>query len=226
VTADIPTTLNATTFSGNVTLSSGSVAAAQFIAQAASGPDFLLYASGNATNQKYSRITDNGSGVIFDFLNDALSADSAYLVVTRSGYTATGASFNVPVSIQGQAALTDQGAWTAYTPTLSATSGTYGSGATVSGRYVQLGRLVCMTATVNTPNIGSAAGGAVITLPVAQRSGSTAIGQGRENAVNGKMLQVITDGANSVQILNYDNSSPIVAGAQYLVSFTYEAAAG
>lgn len=109
---------------------------------------------------------------------------------------------------------------TGYSPTLSATSGTFTT-ASAAGRYLQIGKLTFFEVTVTITTVGSATGGVVVTLPFTINTGSgVVVFAGRENGVSGKMLQAYGS-SNTVTIVNYDGTSPIAAGASPVISGVY-----
>jgi hypothetical protein len=116
------------------------------------------------------------------------------------------------------------GAWTAYTPTITAGTGTFTTVAG-SGRWAQIGKVVFGTVTVTVTTNGTAAGHVIFTLPTTAHATNLMIGNGRENASSGKLLQTYVDGtATQASVFNYDNTYPAADGSSLLVSFTYEAA--
>jgi hypothetical protein len=113
------------------------------------------------------------------------------------------------------------GAWTTYTPVITAASGTFTT-VSAAGRYKQIGKTVFIFVSVTITTNGTAAGYVVATLPV-NSLGNGNIIAGRESAVAGKMLQAIV-GAASMIILNYDNTYPGGDGCALLMTGVYEAA--
>lgn len=79
------------------------------------------------------------------------------------------------------AKLTTPGAWTAYTPTLTAatTNPTLGSGATQQGTYMQIGKLVVARFILAFGSSGSAGSGAYwVNLPVNSNGATATYGSG------------------------------------------------
>ncbi|MET4283574.1 hypothetical protein [Bradyrhizobium sp. LA6.12] len=116
------------------------------------------------------------------------------------------------------AALT--GAWTSYTPTVSAGTGTFTS-ASATGVYKQIGKTVLFTVTITITTNGSGATNVTVTNPV-NTNGSNAGAFGREVGVSGKMLQGVINTSN-MNIYNYDNSYPGATGAFIVMSGFYAA---
>lgn len=115
---------------------------------------------------------------------------------------------------------------TAYTPAISATSGTFTS-ATADGRYEVQGKRVFLWVRVNITSNGTATGGIVVDLPSGLPS-ATGIGarlSGSEGSVSGVMCQArINGGSTNMQIFRYDNTYAGGTGASIIVSGWYERA--
>lgn len=115
-----------------------------------------------------------------------------------------------------------QSAWAAWTPTVTAESGTFTS-ASGSGRYQQIGKTILWSASLTITTAGTGAGGVKFTLPVAAHASAAHIGSGRESAVTGVTIWVIMNGVNGF-IYRYDNASIIGSGRTIVASGSYEAA--
>lgn len=115
-------------------------------------------------------------------------------------------------------------AWTTYTPTVTAASGTFTT-VTAFGRYKQIGKTVFIQITVQIGANGTAAGSVDVTLPFTSAAVSFAqwVLAGREGALAGKMLQgSINSSSTTCVIGNYDNSYPGNTGALLNLSGVYE----
>lgn len=145
------------------------------------------------------------------------------LTQTLTNKTLTSPTLTAPVATGSLASF--GGAWTAFTPTVTAQAGTFTS-TSASMRYTQIGKTVMFQGTVTITTVGTAANSVNITIPVAAQAGTLglSVGTGRESALGGKALTVTLANTGAATILNYDNSSPIAAGAVLRVSGTYEAA--
>lgn len=119
----------------------------------------------------------------------------------------------------------NDGAWTTYTPTLSAQSGTYTS-ATVSGRYIRIGKLCIVQNQVVITTNGTAAVQTIVTAPfTAASNGVLYHGCGRENAATGTMLQTrIGSGASQFFIADYTGGYYGANGRQFDLVIAYEVA--
>lgn len=127
---------------------------------------------------------------------------------------------NAATALANLGGMANPGAWTAYTPSLTPGSGTFGS-ASATGKFVQLGKTIHFTINVTITTNGTAAGFINASLPTTVNT--TGVAAGRENLVTFKMLQgLFSAGTATVTIVNYDNTYPGVNGASIFVSGTYE----
>jgi hypothetical protein len=112
------------------------------------------------------------------------------------------------------------GAWTAFTPTISASSGTFTT-VSASGTYAHLGKIIVFQMTITMTTIGTAAGTLRATLPTTANNIATF--SGRENAVTGLMVQGnVSPASNTLSILKADNTSIIASGNVIRISGFYE----
>ena len=118
---------------------------------------------------------------------------------------------------ENDAALADRDApWTAYTPTVSVTSGA----GTATGRYKKLGKTVHLHIDVTVTTGGSAL---VVSLP----AGMSAVGithiVGREVAATGSTHVGIVSGT-AFQVVRYDNAVAMTTGWRIVLGGTFEVA--
>jgi len=114
-----------------------------------------------------------------------------------------------------------EGRWISYTPTLTASAGTFTS-TTTTGAYTMYGKTVHARIKIVVTTVGTATGGMIVTLPV-NTSTQQMMGYGREDVSTGMMLQARWNSSSQCQIWRYDNASVIAANTFY-VSLTYEVA--
>lgn len=114
-------------------------------------------------------------------------------------------------------------AWTSYTPTVTAGSGTFTT-VSATGKYCKIGKTVFWRVHVTITTIGTAAGGVYVTLPVTAQTATDSAFYGREDAITGNSLNGRFVNSTTATILQYNNSSPIVAGYQLKFGGAYEAA--
>jgi hypothetical protein len=111
--------------------------------------------------------------------------------------------------------------WQAYIPTVTSTSGAYGS-ATASGSWLQQGHIVFLTANVSVAAKGSGAGELLVSLPTAAPIiGGLGMGRNEDTGVIGAFT--VGAGQTTAQFSNYDNSDPVAASgaSDFLLSMFY-----
>jgi hypothetical protein len=114
------------------------------------------------------------------------------------------------------------GAWTAYTPTITANTGTITT-KSASGRYTQIGKTVHFHATIFITTNGSGAGFVIATMPVTAQNANACALYGRSD-LTGKGLSGVMISTTTIAILNYDGTYPGADGANLRIDGTYEAA--
>ena len=145
----------------------------------------------------------------------ASAADTPARLAVGSNY-----GFLQADSTQSTGLLWNNAAWTTYTPTLSAQSGSFTS-ATVSGRYTRIGKLCVVQNRVTITTNGTAALSTIITAPFTAKSTSGVMysGFGRENAVTGLMLMTrIYSGESNIYANVY--SGGYMGGNGYVLDTT------
>ena len=145
----------------------------------------------------------------------ASAADTPARLAVGSNY-----GFLQADSSQSTGLLWNNAAWTTYTPTLSAQSGTFTS-ATATGRYIRIGKLCIVQNRVSITTNGTAAQAVAVTAPFTSIAAVSQIyaGTGRENAVTGNQLNSRISQADSIiYIGRYDGAYP--GGNGYQLDFT------
>lgn len=128
--------------------------------------------------------------------------------------------------VSGLAAKLDTpGAWTAFTPTITAASGSFTT-VSATGKYCQIGKTLFVSVKIDITTNGTAAAGVRFTLPGDAPVGTlTYSGTGRENNVTGSMCQVVTGiGSTFATVFTYGNAHPGGDGYSLLCTLTYELA--
>jgi len=117
-------------------------------------------------------------------------------------------------------------AWTSYTPTVTASSGsitTYSA----AGWYSQSGKTVVAQARVTITTVGTAAGTMVVTLPITAATGTSKewIGAALEGQTTGNSgWASVLSGATAVNIRSYNFGTFFGSGNQIIFTVVYEVA--
>jgi hypothetical protein len=116
----------------------------------------------------------------------------------------------------------DSGAYTSYTPTLSASSGSFTS-ASVAGNYKRIGKVCVTRFQVTITTNGTAAGVILITMPFTSTGYST--GTWREVQSIGNAGQTFLSSSTQIGMTNFtDNSYPGANGRTFQGTIIYEVA--
>jgi hypothetical protein len=211
--------------------SSNSIQCALGLTFATANPSYKGILLGGPNN--IIEVVNSGSGCTLGAVE--FGADPGQNNVTVAGNQATGVAIsgtpnktdNVSVFVSGAAGMlfmqTAEIAWMAYTPTLSATTGTLTS-ASATGRYMKVGKTVNVEMKIIITTNGTAAGSLRATLPFTCSAFPFVI-SGREDAVTGKMLQGnIGAGSNQCFVFAYDGTYAGGSGYVMQLSGTYEVA--
>jgi hypothetical protein len=116
------------------------------------------------------------------------------------------------------------GAWTAYTPTISAATGTITT-SSATGQYQLIGKTCIVSMTITITTAGTGANQLFATLPFTSaariQSGTT----GAEvNSTGNGVKGYIPTSSTQLQLTYYNNSTPIGSGNVIIVTTTYEIA--
>lgn len=164
-----------------------------------------------------------------------LSTNKAAIAKGTGSYTAPATNIVIdnmditnssPIATEETGATIYDGKWRAYTPTLTAQSGTLSS-ATASMRYMRELRLMNFSAVVTTANIGTASGSILATLPsvAANNTGSAGGGAGLVTATGAGVTSFINQGASQIVFRKSSDGSFPLANGQTLVAYgSYEIA--
>jgi hypothetical protein len=155
---------------------------------------------------------------IVNEINGSLNADN---LAANAVTTAKIADGNVTNAKLSTTAGEPGGAWTAWTPTISATTGSFTT-TSAAGRYIKIGKTVHFTIAVTITTVGTGSG-ARFTLPVIAQTAVGTVGYYRERAVTG-LTGVITLASTTLAgFFEYDNTMTIANGWVFQGSGTYEA---
>jgi hypothetical protein len=118
----------------------------------------------------------------------------------------------------------ENAAWIAYTPTVTAASGSFTT-TSASGFYKRVGKICEVKAFVTITTVGTGTG-PTFSLPfTAKASQLSAIGSVRETSVTGNIgVCVVLQNASTATLNRYDNNLYAGNGFTFVISLTYEVA--
>ncbi|MDW5315022.1 hypothetical protein [Rhizobium sp. PL01] len=183
-------------------------------ATATLGPTFsgVLNNTGQGANV-HLQFQTKGTAQAANFVTQHLNAGG-----TRTwGITQDGAYFI------GSTKVLDNDAWTSFTPTVAATTGTITTVGAVSGKYKRVGRTVFVDVDVTITTNGTGAGQITIGgMPVASARLVTAF-FGREAGLSNKALHgSISAAGSTMTVFDYAGAYPAASGARLLLAGRYE----
>ena len=180
----------------------------------------LVADSTAATGLKWQSDTVN---TVIDAKGDLLAgtaADTLSRIAVGTDY-----GFLQADAAQATGLLWNNAAWTTYTPTITATTGSFTT-VSATGRYTRVGKLCVTQFTVTITTNGTAAGQVVVTAPFGAAAAVTYMGVVRESNATGNAgyAAISSGGGSSFYCANYDNS--YMGGTGRLISGTisYEVA--
>ena len=164
------------------------------------------------TTADVTPLTTKGDLFTFTTVDARLGVGADYGFLQALAADATGLDWN-------------DNAWTNYTPTISANSGTVTT-ATANGYWIRIGKLCAVRANWAVTTNGTGAGAFNLSLPFTSAAGGIAsAGVGREYDVTGKQLQIEVPSSDTVmKFRNYDNTYPAANGYKGVGTVVYEVA--
>ena len=115
------------------------------------------------------------------------------------------------------------GAYTTYTPTITAQTGSLTTTTIQGFRYLKIGKMVHLNGRVNVVNKGTGAGALIVTLPFAAATSVDQMGTAEEiGSVGLPCFCLVNASSTTMQILQTNYSSPIQNNYGISFSLTYE----
>ena len=156
-----------------------------------------------------------------DIIYSSSGSTAARLGIGSTGQVLTVAS-GLPAWATSGAGPT--GAWTAYTPTVTAGTGSLTT-VSATGYYYATGKLCIVRAHINLTNNGTGSGVLNCTMPFTAINDKNQVGNFREQVVTGKQGTVnLTLNTATAGLRYYDNTYPGANATEFALSITYEVA--
>lgn len=115
----------------------------------------------------------------------------------------------------------DQTVWTAYTPTITAASGTFTT-VSATARYKKIGKSILLQADVTITTAGTAAGNILVSLPFTAAAFAY-IGTCREHALTGKSGAAIINASGTTAVMIDSTGTTLIATGNVVgLGITYE----
>jgi hypothetical protein len=197
-------------------------AVATSMADLLGGTSGQVLSKASNTDMDFTWVTTDDTNAIQNAIVDAKGDLIAATAADTPARLAVGADYGFLQALASESTglKWDAGAYTSYTPTLSATTGSFTS-ATVTGLYKRIGK-VCLTKVQVAITTNGTAGGALITTPFTPTSYAT--GTWREVISTGISGQIFLSTATQFQIVNNDNSNPCANNRTFQCSIVFEVA--
>ena len=182
------------------------------------------------TDMDFTWVTTDDANAIQNAIVDAKGDLIAASAADTPARLAVGANYGFlqADSTASTGLVWNSGAWTSYTPTISAASGTFTTTSLTMAKYMRVGKMCTVKCAFTITTVGTGVN-PKITLPfnsVSDAGVELGVGSGREYQTTGKMIGVNIDQAvtDKAAIRFYDNSSCEGSGYKYGFTFTYEVA--
>jgi hypothetical protein len=187
-----------------------------------------VLAKATNTDMDFSWVAQDDSNAIQNAIVDAkgdligaTAADTPARLAVGTNY-----GFLQADSAQATGLLWNNAAWTTYTPTVTAASGSFTT-VSATGRYTRVGKLCVVQFTVTITTNGTAAGQVVVSAPfAASASGGNHMGVIRESNATGYLgyATIISAGGQVFYCGFYDNAYPGGNGRLISGTISYEVA--
>lgn len=150
---------------------------------------------------------------IFQSTNERFKIDGSGNVGIGTGSPTT------KLDVAGDIVMTGS-AWTAYTPTITAASGSF-TLVSAAGKYKKFGKTCWLTVDITITTAGTAGGFIGVSLPFTQAAASLS-SYGMEVNATGYMVKGLNPASGDMQVTKYDNATIISSGSLIRLTGTYE----
>lgn len=180
----------------------------------------------NSTNSNTYKMAIASAGVDQTYIgsdaaNLLLIADSG--VVQRLALSNAGDLF-VAGTINGNGVTLDGAAWTNYTPTVTAVTGTITSFTILAAKFKRIGKTVHVRVSIQITDAGTSGNGNDITLPVAALDTHFSLAGIENSSASSKALAVGPVNTTTVRVRFYDATFAGATNALLVICGSYEAA--
>ena len=177
------------------------------------------------TNMDFTWVTTDDANAIQNSIVDAKGDIVAASANDTPARLAVGANYGFlqADSAQSTGLAWNAGAWTTYTPTVTATTGSYTT-ITVNGAHQRIGKTCVLRAYIQVDSVGTAAGSMIVTLPF-QAASYRQSGTGADLAVSGYAASVLVEpSATTAIVRKYDFTTFWSTNTGVGIQITYEVA--
>lgn len=183
--------------------------------------DYFSFGRNSAALGSQSALFSTGAFPIDVYTNSTLVASFTSAGNLNVSTAAKGVNFtaNTPAAGMTSQLLNwyEEGDWT---PTVTASSGSYTTVGAVFGNYIRIGRSVTIRYYFIVSNKGTGINSAIVAgLPFTSSVATTGIGANPSNGV--AQTAQLGAGATSFTVINYNATDPVVAGQPNIGSITY-----
>ena len=180
-----------------------------------SSPVLIQNTTSSTSNTTGSLVVSGGVGVAGNIYVGGTNAGVNGIYTDNIRYSSNGQPWVVGVPST---------AWTSYTPTITAATGSFTT-VSATGSYQVIGKTCFVTINISITTVGTAAGTIYATLPFTSAARIQIGGYGMEVNSTGTMLKgYIPTSSTQLQITTYSNGSTIGAGYSPILTVVYEIA--
>jgi hypothetical protein len=183
------------------------------------------------TDMDFTWVAQDDSNAIQNAIVDAKGDLIAATAADTPARLAVGSNFAFLQADSSTATglLWNNAAWTSYTPTITASSGTFTTTTTTLAKYARIGKTCIVKVEVKIVNAGTAGGNMKISLPFNSTADAAdlCVGTFRESGNTGILGQFRIYGsidATNALAVSYNNTTIIVNGSWVSGTFIYEVA--